>query len=143
MGPEHLGCLGDHLLSDNRGSAVTSPKSIRSWNSAAIAEMAKTTAISGLGWRILCPRLSSKCRISVYAAALSIIARFRNIGLFGLEHAYQGWIGAARTTVIGCGFGVAFAVTHSLWWLLIAHGSANLSGVLLARKMLCIRSPTD
>jgi len=37
--------------------------------------------------------------------------------------------------VIGCAFGVAFALTQSLWWLLIAHGSANLSGVLLARRL--------
>ena len=56
--------------------------------------------------------------------------------LFGLGHAYQGWIGVARTTVIGCAFGVAFAQTHSLWWLLIAHASANLSGTFLAWRML-------
>jgi CAAX protease family protein len=56
--------------------------------------------------------------------------------LFGLGHAYQGWIGVARTMLIGIAFGVAFALTHSLWWLLIAHTSANLSGVLLARRLL-------
>jgi hypothetical protein len=38
--------------------------------------------------------------------------------------------------LIGIAFGVAFALTHSLWWLLIAHTSANLSGVLLARRLL-------
>lgn len=55
--------------------------------------------------------------------------------LFGLGHLYQGRIGVLRTTVIGLVFGVAFAVTHSLWWLMIAHTCANMSGVLLARRM--------
>jgi uncharacterized protein len=56
--------------------------------------------------------------------------------LFGLGHAYQGWLGILRTTVIGLGFGIAFALTSSLWWLIIAHSVANLSGVLLARRIL-------
>ena len=56
--------------------------------------------------------------------------------LFGLGHAYQGWVGILRTTLIGLGLGVAFALTNSLWWLIIAHSVANLSGVLLARRML-------
>ncbi len=60
--------------------------------------------------------------------------------LFGLGHAYQGWLGILRTTVIGLGLGVAFALTSSLWWLIIAHSVANLSGVLLARRML-VESP--
>jgi membrane protease YdiL (CAAX protease family) len=56
--------------------------------------------------------------------------------LFGLGHAYQGWLGIVRTTLIGIGLGVAFALTSSLWWLIIAHSVANLSGVLLARRLL-------
>ena len=56
--------------------------------------------------------------------------------LFGLGHAYQGWLGILRTTVIGLVLGIAFALTSSLWWLIIAHSVANLSGVLLARRML-------
>jgi membrane protease YdiL (CAAX protease family) len=56
--------------------------------------------------------------------------------LFGLGHLYQGRIGVLRTTVIGFAFGVAFTLTHSLWWLLIAHISLNLSGILLARRVL-------
>jgi membrane protease YdiL (CAAX protease family) len=56
--------------------------------------------------------------------------------LFGLGHLYQGRIGVVRTAVIGLAFGVAFTLTHSLWWLLIAHAAANLSGILLARRIL-------
>jgi CAAX protease family protein len=56
--------------------------------------------------------------------------------LFGLGHAYQGRLGILRTTVIGLGLGIAFALTSSLWWLIIAHSVVNLSGVLLARRML-------
>jgi membrane protease YdiL (CAAX protease family) len=56
--------------------------------------------------------------------------------LFGLGHAYQGWLGIVRTTLIGLSLGVAFALTSSLWWLIIAHSVANLSGVLLARRLL-------
>jgi len=30
---------------------------------------------------------------------------------------------------------VAFEATHSLWWLLVAHTSVNMFGVLLARRL--------
>src|SRR5262249_12587948 len=56
--------------------------------------------------------------------------------LFGLAHLYQGTLGVVRTTIIGLAFGVGFGITHSLWWLLIAHTSVNLSGILLARRIL-------
>lgn len=56
--------------------------------------------------------------------------------LFGLGHVYQGRFGVLRTTVIGVALGTAFALTDSLWWLIIAHCIVNLSGVLLARRML-------
>lgn len=54
---------------------------------------------------------------------------------FGLGHAYQGRIGVLRTSVIGLAFGTAFALTHSLWWLLVVHVAANLSGALVARRL--------
>jgi uncharacterized protein len=53
--------------------------------------------------------------------------------LFGLGHAYQGWSGIARTGLIGPAFGSAYALTHSLWWLILVHVMANLYGGLLAR----------
>ena len=72
----------------------------------------------------LAPLLGSASSVSLSAA------------LFGLGHVYQGWLGILRTTVIGVALGTAFALTGSLWWLIIAHSVANLSGVVLARRML-------
>jgi|SRR5271155_3354542 len=56
--------------------------------------------------------------------------------LFGLGHAYQGWRGILRTTLIGLGFGSAYALTQSLWWLMVAHTILNLYGGLLAWKLM-------
>jgi uncharacterized protein len=61
--------------------------------------------------------------------------------LFGIAHVYQGAIGVVRTMIIGLGFGVGFALTHSLWWLLVAHASANLSGLFLARRIATVTDP--
>jgi uncharacterized protein len=55
--------------------------------------------------------------------------------LFGLNHAYQGLFGVARTGLIGLGFGIAYAFTHSLWWLMAAHAMLNVHGSLLAIKV--------
>jgi hypothetical protein len=46
-----------------------------------------------------------------------------------------------RTMIIGLAFGVGFALTHSLWWLLVAHASANLSGLFLARRIAAATDP--
>jgi uncharacterized protein len=56
--------------------------------------------------------------------------------LFGLAHAYQGWRGILRTGLIGLGFGTAYALTQSLWWLMVAHIVLNLYGGLLAAKLM-------
>jgi membrane protease YdiL (CAAX protease family) len=56
--------------------------------------------------------------------------------LFGLAHAYQGWRGILRTGLIGLGFGAAYALTQSLWWLMVAHIVLNLYGGLLAAKLM-------
>jgi membrane protease YdiL (CAAX protease family) len=61
--------------------------------------------------------------------------------LFGLGHLYQGAVGVVRTMIIGLAFGVGFALTHSLWWLLVAHASANLSGLFLARRIAAATDP--
>jgi membrane protease YdiL (CAAX protease family) len=56
--------------------------------------------------------------------------------LFGLGHAYQGWRGILRTGLIGLGFGIAYALTQSLWWLMVAHIVLNLYAGLLAAKLM-------
>jgi membrane protease YdiL (CAAX protease family) len=55
---------------------------------------------------------------------------------FGLGHAYQGRLGIARTALIGLGFGIGFALTHSLWWLIVAHVMVNVFGGLFARRLM-------
>ena len=55
--------------------------------------------------------------------------------VFGLGHIYQGWSGVLRTGGIGLGLGVGYALTHSLWWLILAHILLNLQADLLARKL--------
>jgi membrane protease YdiL (CAAX protease family) len=56
--------------------------------------------------------------------------------IFGLGHAYQGWRGILRTGLIGLGFGIAYALTQSLWWLMLAHVILNLYGGFLAAKLM-------
>jgi membrane protease YdiL (CAAX protease family) len=55
--------------------------------------------------------------------------------LFGTAHAYQGWRGVARTGLVGFAFAAAYALTHSLWWLMLAHMALNLGGGLFAMKL--------
>jgi CAAX protease family protein len=56
--------------------------------------------------------------------------------LFGLGHAYQGWRGILRTAAIGLGFGIAYALTRSLWWLMAAHVVLNLYAGFVAAKLV-------
>ncbi|MGD0189882.1 MAG: CPBP family intramembrane glutamic endopeptidase [Rhizomicrobium sp.] len=62
--------------------------------------------------------------------------------LFGLGHAYQGWRGTLRTALVGLSFGIAYALTQSLWWLMVAHIVLNLFTGLLASKLMRL-SPGD
>jgi membrane protease YdiL (CAAX protease family) len=74
--------------------------------------------------------------IAVLAPPLGVsIAVLSSAVLFGFGHLYQGTIGVVRTVFIGLALGVGLALTHSLWWLMIAHASANLSGIMLARRL--------
>ena len=55
---------------------------------------------------------------------------------FGVGHAYQGWIGIVRTTVIGFCFATGYVLTHSLWWLIVAHILISIFGDLFARRLM-------
>jgi membrane protease YdiL (CAAX protease family) len=54
---------------------------------------------------------------------------------FGLGHIYQGWMGVVRTSCIGLAFGVAYALTGSLWWLMVVHTMFNSFGGLVAWRL--------
>jgi uncharacterized protein len=56
--------------------------------------------------------------------------------LFGLLHAYQGWFGILRTALIGLAFAIAYVLTRSLWWLMLAHVALNLFGGLYAWRLM-------
>jgi uncharacterized protein len=56
--------------------------------------------------------------------------------VFGIVHAYQGWFGILRTAFIGLAFAIGYALTHSLWWLILAHVMVNLFGALFARRVI-------
>jgi CAAX amino terminal protease family. len=55
---------------------------------------------------------------------------------FGVGHAYQGWIGIVRTTIIGFAFATGYVLTHSLWWLIVAHIMISIFGDLFARRLM-------
>ena len=55
---------------------------------------------------------------------------------FGVGHAYQGWIGIVRTTVIGFAFAAGYVLTHSLWWLIMAHIMISIFGDLFTRRLM-------
>ncbi|WP_338467645.1 CPBP family intramembrane glutamic endopeptidase [Novosphingobium sp. ZN18A2] len=62
---------------------------------------------------------------------------------FGLAHAYQGPSGILRTGVIGLAFAIGFALTHSLWWLIVAHMILNSIGYFVAIRVKNLPSVQD
>jgi membrane protease YdiL (CAAX protease family) len=70
------------------------------------------------------------------AAAISAL-------LFGLGHIYQGWLNVLRTAAVGLLFGAGFVLTHSLWWLIVAHVMANVFGGLFARRLTRLAPAND
>lgn len=62
--------------------------------------------------------------------------------VFGLGHAYQGGKGILRTALVGLVFAIGFVLTHSLWWLMIAHITINLMSGLFAQRVMRL-SPGD
>jgi membrane protease YdiL (CAAX protease family) len=60
--------------------------------------------------------------------------------MFGLAHIYQGRFGILRTSIIGAAFGTAYALTHSLWWLIVVHIALNLLGGLFAWRIRRVTS---
>jgi membrane protease YdiL (CAAX protease family) len=55
--------------------------------------------------------------------------------IFGLGHAYQGVRGMLTTAAVGLIFAVAFAMTQSLWWLMMAHALVDIYGGIAAYRI--------
>jgi membrane protease YdiL (CAAX protease family) len=64
-----------------------------------------------------------------------VVAVLLSAAAFGFAHGYRGASGIVRTAGIGVAFGTAPAVTHSLWWLVVAHVIVNLFAVPLPRRL--------
>lgn len=56
--------------------------------------------------------------------------------VFGLLHAYQGWLGMVRTALLGMTFAVAFILTDSLWPAMAAHAILDVLAGLVLGDML-------
>jgi membrane protease YdiL (CAAX protease family) len=64
-----------------------------------------------------------------------VAALFLSAAIFGLGHAYQGWRGVLNTTLIGLAFAGFYALSQSLWWLMLAHALIDMSGGLTAWRI--------
>ncbi|MGH6869896.1 MAG: CPBP family intramembrane glutamic endopeptidase [Rhizomicrobium sp.] len=63
--------------------------------------------------------------------------------VFGLGHAYQGAGGIVKTGLVGLLFGIGFALTRSLWWLMALHAVIDIAGGMVAFRLarMAARSP--
>lgn len=55
--------------------------------------------------------------------------------IFGAGHAYQGWKGVVRTAFAGAFFATGYALTGSLWWLMILHAAVDVFAGVLAWRV--------
>ena len=52
--------------------------------------------------------------------------------LFGVAHAYQGWLHVVRTSIMGLVLGVILWLTETIWIAITVHALVNIYGGLLA-----------
>lgn len=62
-------------------------------------------------------------------------------GIFGVLHAYQGWVGVLRTGGLGLLLAVTFLQSGSLWPAIIAHTLLDLIAGLLLGDRLILNPP--
>jgi membrane protease YdiL (CAAX protease family) len=55
--------------------------------------------------------------------------------IFGLGHAYQGGRGVLVTAGVGLVFALAYALSASLWWLMVAHALIDIHGGIAAYRL--------
>jgi membrane protease YdiL (CAAX protease family) len=57
--------------------------------------------------------------------------------VFGVLHGYQGWLGTARTAVMGGFLAWGFLAAGSLWPAIVAHTAVDLlAGIVLGEKLM-------
>lgn len=63
-------------------------------------------------------------------------------GVFGLMHAYQGWVGVARTALMGGVMAGGYLMSGSLWPPVVAHAIFDvLAGIVLADHLMAPDPP--
>lgn len=55
--------------------------------------------------------------------------------IFGLGHVYQGRRGVLNTALVGLAFAGLYALTRSLWWLMLAHALIDMGGGVVAFRI--------
>lgn len=55
--------------------------------------------------------------------------------IFGLGHIYQGRRGVLNTALVGLVFAGLYALTRSLWWLMLAHALIDMGGGMAAFRI--------
>jgi membrane protease YdiL (CAAX protease family) len=55
--------------------------------------------------------------------------------IFGLGHVYQGRRGILNTGLVGLVFAGLYALTRSLWWLMLAHALVDMAGGVVAFRI--------
>ncbi|HEX4080845.1 MAG TPA: type II CAAX endopeptidase family protein [Rhizomicrobium sp.] len=58
--------------------------------------------------------------------------------VFGLAHVYQSWRAIFRTGAFGLVVGVAYVLSGSLWWLMVAHALADINGGITIWRLTAI-----
>ncbi len=61
--------------------------------------------------------------------------------IFGLMHAYQGWLGVVVTTVLGLVFTVIFLVSGNLWVAIALHAALDLMALVVRPSITRLRKP--
>jgi len=57
--------------------------------------------------------------------------------VFGLLHAYQGWLGVLRTAVLGMILAASFIVSGVLWPAILAHAILDMiAGLVLGETLV-------
>lgn len=76
----------------------------------------------GYLWWILAPLLGSVGAVLVMGLS------------YGLAHGYRGRGALAASVVSALLFAAAYALTHSLWWLIVIHTGLPLVGLRVRRS---------
>ncbi len=64
-------------------------------------------------------------------------AAFVSSAVFGVLHAYQGWLGIARTAALGLLLAAAFLISGSLWPAIFAHAILDmLAGLVIGEALV-------